>query len=119
MDKGNAGGGFVEYIFEKPDHHNKERKLSYAYPFTGWNWIIMAGLYTDDVEASINKLVLYDEKEKKHLTMTFFLMTLSLLIIGILFLWFVVGRSVTTIINELFKETEILTIMHFMVLIKI
>ncbi|MGE4351761.1 MAG: cache domain-containing protein, partial [Bdellovibrionales bacterium] len=49
------GGGFITYLYKKPGGGEKlYPKISYAAPFAPWQWIISAGLYTDDVSRAYN-----------------------------------------------------------------
>ncbi len=45
------GGGFVSYLWGKPGHEGVSPKLSYVERVPDSDWIIGAGVYTDDVEA--------------------------------------------------------------------
>ncbi len=46
---GSAGGGFVEYEWNKPGASGPVGKVSYARLFAPWQWVIGAGVYRDDV----------------------------------------------------------------------
>lgn len=45
VDKGLAGGGFVEYNWEKPDKPGTHEKLGYVMPIKGTEFIIGSGIY--------------------------------------------------------------------------
>ncbi|WP_245444335.1 methyl-accepting chemotaxis protein [Microvirga sp. KLBC 81] len=47
---GRAGGGFVPYLFPKPNRTEPSPKLSYAVNFDKWGWVIGTGVYIDDLE---------------------------------------------------------------------
>ncbi len=47
-----SGEGFVSYVWPHPNTNNNEPKLAYAKLVKGWDLIIAAGIYTDDVEAA-------------------------------------------------------------------
>ena len=53
FNQGNAGDGFVRYEWA-PDGGaaNKSTKLVYVSKVPGWNWVISAGLYMDDLAAA-------------------------------------------------------------------
>ena len=53
------GGGFVDYYWTKPGEKEPSPKLSYAMYFEPWDWIIITGIYIDDVKKEIKV------KEKK------------------------------------------------------
>ncbi|WP_280136910.1 cache domain-containing protein [Microvirga vignae] len=46
---GRPGGGFVPYLFPKPDQTEPFPKLSYAVNFDKWGWVIGTGVYIDDL----------------------------------------------------------------------
>lgn len=48
-----AGGGFHNYVWNKPSTGKLEAKIGHAVFLEKWNWMIGTGLYTDDVQAEI------------------------------------------------------------------
>jgi len=46
------GGGFVDYLWAKPGHSEPVPKLSYGNRFAPWDWVIVTGMYMDDVSAA-------------------------------------------------------------------
>jgi methyl-accepting chemotaxis protein len=51
-----TGGGFVEYMWPKPNETKPSPKLSYVKLFGQWGWVIGTGIYVDDVNAEISKM---------------------------------------------------------------
>ena len=51
----NAGnpGKMVSYYYKKPGTDIVQKKISYAFPFEKWNWFIVCGIYTDEIETAI------------------------------------------------------------------
>ncbi|UVF18809.1 cache domain-containing protein [Microvirga terrae] len=49
---GRAGGGFVAYLFPKPNQPEPLPKLTYAANFDKWGWVIGSGVYIDDLAAA-------------------------------------------------------------------
>ena len=47
---GGNGGGFVDYVWNKPSTSRPTPKLSYAQVFEPWGWVVGAGTYLDDIE---------------------------------------------------------------------
>ncbi|WP_109477612.1 methyl-accepting chemotaxis protein [Paraburkholderia sp. C35] len=45
-------GGFVDYVLTKPGSDVPASKTSYALRFAPWDWVIVTGMYTDDVQAA-------------------------------------------------------------------
>lgn len=54
----NDGSGFVEYYWPKPGSEEPVHKVSYVVGFKPWGWVIGSGLYTDDVQALVSKLIM-------------------------------------------------------------
>ncbi len=44
------GGGYVDYVFLRPETGNPEPKLGYAEMASDWNWMIGTGLYLDQLQ---------------------------------------------------------------------
>ncbi|MGN7611192.1 diguanylate cyclase [Magnetococcales bacterium HHB-1] len=49
-------GGFVGYMWPKPEEETPVPKVSYVKGFKPWGWIIGSGIYLDDVEKEVNEL---------------------------------------------------------------
>ncbi len=54
-------GGFVDYLWPKPEHDEPVAKISYVKSYSPWGWIIGSGVYLDDIEdifwGNISKLL--------------------------------------------------------------
>lgn len=50
------GEGFVSYPWPKPGSYDPVPKFSYVTIFKPWNWIVGAGVYVDDVRATVSGL---------------------------------------------------------------
>lgn len=68
-----SGAGFVPYLWPKPNAKHPVPKLSYVKGYTPWGWIIMSGIYVDDVDTAF-----WDDTVK--------LIFKLLLMVGILFI---------------------------------
>jgi len=49
------GGGYVEYMWNKPVSNIKAPKISYASSYAPWRWMVGSGVYLDNVRAEIEK----------------------------------------------------------------
>ena len=49
------GGGFVEYIYDKPGSSVPQPKIAYAAPIKGSHWFLGTGLYTDDIQLATDQ----------------------------------------------------------------
>ena len=50
IERARSGGGFVEYLWQRPSTHKMERKLGYVAMEPRWGWMIGTGVYLDDIE---------------------------------------------------------------------
>ncbi|MCA1989825.1 MAG: cache domain-containing protein, partial [Desulfarculus sp.] len=51
------GEGFVDYLWPKPGATEPLPKISYVKAVPNWDWIVGSGIYVDDVNAEINRLI--------------------------------------------------------------
>ncbi|GLR49123.1 methyl-accepting chemotaxis protein [Shinella yambaruensis] len=60
LEKAQAGGGITLYYWEKPGEPAGEffEKATYSRIFEPWQIVVATGVYTDDLEAEINKTIL-------------------------------------------------------------
>ncbi|BDD91779.1 cache domain-containing protein [Pandoraea sp. XJJ-1] len=68
-----AGGGYVQYPWEKPSLHQMAPKLGYVVALPRWNWMIGTGIYLDDVEATLRAS---DERAQANIDRTLIWITL-------------------------------------------
>lgn len=53
------GGGTVYYKFPKEDSQISVNKAAYILPFMPWQWFIGTGIYLDDVDGEIKRILLH------------------------------------------------------------
>jgi len=53
----NAGEGYVSYLWAKPGKDRPVPKISYVKLIPEWGWIVGAGLYVDDVDEVLDRLL--------------------------------------------------------------
>ncbi|SON48838.1 cache domain-containing protein [Vibrio tapetis] len=53
LDQAQSGGGFHQYLWQKPSTGETVPKLSYAAWLGKWNWMIGTGLYIEDVSLEV------------------------------------------------------------------
>ncbi len=58
VDKGNNGGGYVNYVSNRPDTGEAEAKISYVSKFSDWDWYICSGVFLGDVQHAFYKILL-------------------------------------------------------------
>lgn len=47
------GGGFVDYVWEKPSSKALGKKMAYAIMLERWGWMLGTGIYIDDVDRDV------------------------------------------------------------------
>ncbi|MFY9075407.1 histidine kinase [Malaciobacter mytili] len=89
-------GGYVEYLWYKPNIKREAKKISYAMSYKPWNWTIGKGVYLD----KINKLVREKEKEYDEKISNSTLQVTSLTIMLVLYSIFIYKNATILIANE-------------------
>ncbi|HEY4317912.1 MAG TPA: cache domain-containing protein [Herbaspirillum sp.] len=56
LARARAGGGFENYLWEKPPNGKVTPKLGYVVPMDRWGWMLGAALYLDDVDVALAKM---------------------------------------------------------------
>lgn len=59
-------GGFVKYIWKKPDSNEKTTKFTYVESFKPWDWYIGSGSHLDDIKSEIFYKALKQKEEQKN-----------------------------------------------------
>lgn len=54
--KAREGGGYVQYVWQKPSTQQITPKLGYVVSLPRWNWMLGTGLYLDDVHTTLAQL---------------------------------------------------------------
>lgn len=56
INQAQNGGGYTEYIWEKPSVKQYANKLGYSRMLDRWNWMVGTGMYTDDLENQVGTM---------------------------------------------------------------
>jgi len=89
------GSLFFRYWFKKLDSDVISEKIAYAKLYKPWDWVIAAGIYTDD----INKLL---EKQKEQIDKQFKASMIRLLVIAMLLM--IVSFFISWLLNRNFNK---------------
>ncbi|MBK7531731.1 cache domain-containing protein [Piscinibacter sp.] len=54
--RAHEGGGFVQYLWQKPSTRTLTPKLAYAISLPRWNMVIGTGLYLDDIQGTLTQI---------------------------------------------------------------
>lgn len=101
-------GGFVQYIWYKPEIKDDALKISYALSYKPWNWTIGTGIYLDEIDALVKK----KEEEYDQKISNYILQILSLTIMLVLYSIFIYKNATLLIVKDVneigkyFKETQ-------------
>ena len=74
-------GDFVRYSWRKPDTQIDRPKISFAMGIPEWRWMVGTGVYTDDVEQTIDELY---AALKQQMRATLSLVLMGALLVGLL-----------------------------------
>lgn len=50
-----SGAGYVDYFWTKSEEIGPQRKVSYVKAYEPWEWVIVSGMYLDDIDATFYK----------------------------------------------------------------
>jgi two-component system, NarL family, sensor kinase len=56
LARAHAGGGYVEYLWQRPSTGQVAPKLGYVVEVPRWGWMVGTGLYRDDIDAATAQL---------------------------------------------------------------
>jgi methyl-accepting chemotaxis protein len=87
------GKGFVEYAWPKPGNSNPVPKISYVELYQPWGWIVGTGIYIDDVDTQMQKIMIV------------MIVALCILLVPTLLSALFVARSITVPVSVLVKQT--------------
>jgi len=78
-----SGGGFTQYIWEKPSLGETAEKLGYSRLLKDWNWMIGTGMYTDDLDEQVG--IMQSAMDKHIKSTTFVILSIALISAGLIF----------------------------------
>jgi two-component system, NarL family, sensor kinase len=56
IDQARAGGGYLEFEWDRPSTGQPETKLGYVEPIAGWQWVLGSGTYVDEPERARRRI---------------------------------------------------------------
>lgn len=92
----NPDGGFVRYIWQKPEEDRYVEKITYAKLYPDWGWIIGTGMYLDDISEFIER--------EKHILRTKLIKDIAYIFIGI-FLFILFGLYIFSNLSRKLKKS--------------
>jgi len=88
------GQGFIEYVWHKPGSTLPAGKVSFVKQLPQWNWIVGAGVYTDDIERNLARVF--------YTTLTI----LCALLIGVVVVTMIVSRQISLPLGQAVAAME-------------
>ncbi len=104
----NKNGGYVEYVWFKPEIKDLAKKISYAQSYPKWNWVIGKGVYLDDID----KIVKIKTEDYNQKISNYTLQITTLTIMLVLYSIFIYKNATILIVNDVkeigkyFKESQ-------------
>jgi two-component system NarL family sensor kinase len=77
------GGGYVEYLWEKPSKQEVAKKLAYSVMLERWQWMLGTGIYIDDIDRDVNDI--QGEIDNKIKDSFYVILLIALAAFGIIF----------------------------------
>ena len=87
IDRAKSGGGFVSYIMPRFKGLKPASKISYAEGIPDWEWYVGAGVYIDDIEATIE-----NNRKKEIEKITLNIVSILGILIGLILLVFLAAQ---------------------------
>ncbi|WP_122893213.1 cache domain-containing protein [Arcobacter peruensis] len=95
----NKEGAFIEYYWMKPNEEKPFKKLGFVKLYEKYNWVISAGLYTDDIQKTIleNKKLL-EKRIDKYIRLVVIISFFVVFFIGLIS--FIMSKKITEVIQR-------------------
>lgn len=94
INKAQNDGGFVTYFYEKPNTKEIIQKIAYAQLIKEWKWVIVTGLYIDDIDKLVQEERIKIEKSIFDSIIKNFIITTIVLIIVLIATYFSVKKII-------------------------
>lgn len=96
-EQATRGGGFIEYIYDKPGSSVPQPKIAYAAPISGTGWFLGTGLYIDDI-AKATEVYRQEASERMQTQISTIVITaLALVALTCLIMSYVASRMIAPI----------------------
>jgi two-component system NarL family sensor kinase len=84
IKKATQGGGYTEYLWEKPSTGELAKKLGYSRSLDRWKWMVGTGMYIDDLDTQVATMQVAMNKHIKQTS--FVILGIALVCAGLVFL---------------------------------
>ncbi|MGB1319320.1 MAG: methyl-accepting chemotaxis protein [Vibrio gallaecicus] len=103
--KAKQGGGFIEYVYDKPGASTPQPKIAYSAPILGSSWFLGTGLYTDDIIRATEEYR-YAANERMRTQMQFVLLSSIAILLIVAAVMTYVANKVTAPIRKMLSTFE-------------
>ncbi len=84
IQQAQGGGGYTEYIWDKPSLGATAKKLGYSRLLDNWGWMVGTGMYIDDLD---NQVMTMQSSMDKHIKQTsFVILAIALISAALIFI---------------------------------
>lgn len=107
IEEGQAGGGFVEFMWHRPSTGKDERKIGYAVIIPEWNWMVGSGLYLDaqqETETRLRKSIVDANRATRHQILMVSFAAILMVFLGVFTLNLYEQRKANTKVRFLAQE---------------
>lgn len=100
------GGGFVDFVWNKPGVGKEVDKIGYAAGFESWKWMIGTGLYIDDIERDVKDYIKKGYSQVLSILFIFCLISALFILIFIVTTFFFVKKIISAPLNDLISKAQ-------------
>ena len=86
------GGGYVDFMWDKPSTNKLTKKLGYAIGIDKWKWMIGTGIYMDDVDKVVKEKELELDANSFNILQNFIITSIFIIVIMSFILIKLMGR---------------------------
>nr|WP_108064064.1 methyl-accepting chemotaxis protein [Poseidonibacter lekithochrous] len=103
IDSAKDDNKFIEYYYKKPNSDKLMKKIAFSKYIPELNWVVVTGIYIDDIEKKINALEKESNESLNSLIYTLIGFTLAILLILIIIVPIISEKSIVRPLNT-FKD---------------
>lgn len=103
------GGGYVNFIWNKPEVSREVNKIGYAEGFDRWLWMIGTGLYIDDIESEVENYRSQATKANIKFLLLYLVLNLIFIILVVVLTFYFVKKFITTPLHSLIHIAEVIS----------
>ncbi|MFM2587957.1 methyl-accepting chemotaxis protein [Vibrio sp. TBV020] len=106
QEQARSGGGFIEYVYDKPGASSPQPKIAYSSPIGNTGWFVGTGLYTDDILAETERYQAQAIEQLYSQIKAVVFTALAVLVLATLVMTYLASKMVIPINNmlETFKD---------------